>query len=279
MPLPCTAFACTIALAASIARLAGQLPALSTDGHLGFTFEKGGCELGLLMCHQTQPQEWATEELQEVKRSLDEIGEKSLGKLILARCQQRGFTRLRRYRFPAGPRSDAGTPSAALYRDRFVTSINIFDAFFRTRAQRDHFSGKPGYLLSAQILLHECFHAIDDLSGSPEFLSLVGFVTTGSSLRFSASTDSEISALTRFGAEIQKTPVADAGELWRVTRSFALQMRPVRVPSMQSLQSPAEAFADIGSHLVLDPRSRSYLRAEVVTWFEKHVLATQNSGR
>jgi hypothetical protein len=115
------------------------------------------------------------------------------------------------------------------------------------------------------------------VSESAEFAALIGFVSAGAKLRFAASTESEVLALTRYGDAITRVPAGNRVELWRTSRSFALQMRPVRIPSMQSLQSPGEAFADIGSHLILDRRARRYLPKQIVAYFDKHVLSRDDS--
>jgi hypothetical protein len=58
----------------------------------------------------------------------------------------------------------------------------------------------------------------------------------------------------------------------RVNRSLALKLRPTRVPSIRATRSPAEAFAEIGAHLVLDPKARTYLPADIVDYFDRHVF-------
>ena len=50
-------------------------------------------------------------------------------------------------------------------------------------------------------------------------------------------------------------------------------MRPVRIPSIQAARSPAEAFAEIGSHLILDPLARQYLPKELVDYFDRRVFS------
>jgi hypothetical protein len=87
----------------------------------------------------------------------------------------------------------------------------------------------------------------------------------------------EVLALTRYGDAITRVPAGNRGEQWRTSRSFALQMRPIRIPSMQSLHRPVEAFSDIGSHLILDRRARRYLPAPVVAYFDQRVLSRDDS--
>ena len=63
---------------------------------------------------------------------------------------------------------------------------------------------------------------------------------------------------------------------WKMNRSLALGMRPVRLPTMQSIRGPAEAFAEIGSHLVLDPRARKILVTQIYrAYFDANVFGRQ----
>lgn len=246
--------------------------------HGGFTFAPGGCELGQADCDLRKAKQWAADEIDVVKEAIDDIATAPYGKAILNRCQQRGFRTLRRYAF-GGTRDSQGAvvplpgPEAQLHRDRFVTTIDINDPFFLKRGFRDTAGSSPGYRLVAQVLLHECLHAVDDLSGSSEFLAVVGFTKGGTRWRFAVETAADASVLTQFSDQFAKLGRSgDWERIWRINRSLALQMRPVRVPTMGSIRSPAEAFAEIGSHLVLDGRARGYLLPAVVTFFEKHVF-------
>jgi hypothetical protein len=42
---------------------------------------------------------------------------------------------------------------------------------------------------------------------------------------------------------------------------------------IQAARSPAEAFAEIGSHLILDPLARRYLPLELVNYFDTRVFS------
>jgi hypothetical protein len=42
---------------------------------------------------------------------------------------------------------------------------------------------------------------------------------------------------------------------------------------MMGLQSPEEAFADIGAHLIMDNQASTYLDVEVVNWFKEKVFS------
>jgi hypothetical protein len=60
---------------------------------------------------------------------------------------------------------------------------------------------------------------------------------------------------------------------------IVLKLRPTRVPSIQATRSPAEAFAEIGAHLVLDPKARAYLPAEIVAYFDREVFVSARPAR
>ena len=57
-----------------------------------------------------------------------------------------------------------------------------------------------------------------------------------------------------------------------LNRSLALKLRPTRVPSIRATRTPAEAFAEIGAHLVLDPKARTYLPADIVAYFDRQIF-------
>src|SRR5262245_18178586 len=78
-----------------------------------------------------------------------------------------------------GPQVDKTSPAHA---------IDIHDPYFSYREVRDRFSGKPGYHLTAEILLHECFHVLDDGAGSVAIARLAGFFRSGTGWHFSILT-------------------------------------------------------------------------------------------
>jgi hypothetical protein len=250
--------------------------------YAGFIFAPGRCDPGAKDCELRKPKPWAGDDIATVKRAIDEILGRPMGKAVIEGAQRRGFLTLERYT-AAGLNDASGEPypppgpAAALHRNLY--SIDLYDRYFAKSGLRDPFSGKPGYLEVAEILLHECFHAVDNLSGTAGFRNLLGF-TAGSRFKFAATTEADVLALTEFGRQVRDAARHVEGvesrraseRLRRANRALALGMDPVRGPTMQSFQSPAEAFAEIGSHLVLDPRARTYLPRETVAYFDKLVL-------
>jgi hypothetical protein len=154
-----------------------------------------------------------------------------------------------------------------------AADIELYDSFVRNPGGRDSYSGKPGFLLVSAILLHECLHAIDDLSGEPGFLDVAGFIRRGTRWQFALSSAHEAAALARFNEEFTRFEAAGdfMGE-WRLGRATALNMHPVRVPTIQATVRPAEAFAEIGAILVLDPTARTYLPRGLVAYFDANVF-------
>jgi hypothetical protein len=60
-------------------------------------------------------------------------------------------------------------------------------------------------------------------------------------------------------------------DAWTKDRSFATSMS-FPLPTIQSLATPGESFADILAHLILDPTATSYLKPSVVEWFQTQVF-------
>ena len=258
-----------------------QLPPADGKGstaprYLGFIIAPGRCDAGATDCELRKPKPWTAGEIDTLKGAIDEIVARPMGKLIIDRAQRRGFLTLERYAF-AGINPESGAPypppgpTAALR--PYLYTIDIYDPYFAKPRRRDPFSGKPGYLDAARLLLHECFHAVDNLSRTDEFRKLAGFMRAGSAFTFAAGNEADVHALTEFAKYFNslESP-GDWERLWRANRSLALGMKPVRVPTMGSIRSPAEAFAEIGSHLILDPRARTYLPRETVAYFDERVL-------
>jgi hypothetical protein len=238
----------------------------------GFAFLAGSCDDGQSACARSVPKEWTAAEIDVVKGALDEIVVRSDGAGVVERTQQRGVTVLRRYGVFIG-RSGPVPAAAALRRDRIRSAIEVYDTFFTSRGSRDPFSGKPGFLLVPAILLHECMHAIDDVSRELEFLKVAGFVGSGDRWHFGLNNAEEAAALSRFNHEFARYEAAGdfMGE-WRLGRATAMNMRPIRVPTIQATVRPAEAFAETGAILVLDGNARTYLPRDLVAYFDRNVL-------
>ena len=238
----------------------------------GFTFAAGSCESGQAACVASVPKEWTAPEIDVVKSALDGILARTDGADVVDRTRHRGVAVLRRYGVfigRAGPVPDA----AALRRDRGAAAIEVYDTFFADPRGRDSYSGKPGFLFVSAILLHECMHAIDDVSREPEFLRVAGFVRSGDRWHFAVKHADDAAVLTRFNQEFAPFEAArDFMGEWRLGRSAAMELRPTRVPTIQATVRPTEAVAEIGAFLVLDPNARKYLPRDLVAYFDTHVF-------
>ena len=233
----------------------------------------GECGLSDVTCQAAAPKPWTTEELDLIKRAIDEIVARPLGKRLISRAHARGARTLRRY--AKAMSGAAEVPAAAAFRRRGEdSSIELYDRMFKYGKTRDEFSGHPGYLIVSQMLLHECLHALDDVSTTPEFAAMVGFVHATGRWRFGASTAEDALALTRIAEDSkQAEQTGEFVALERLIRRRARQMMPVRIPSMRAARSPSEAFAEIGSHLVLDPGAKRYLSRPIVRFFESEIFS------
>jgi hypothetical protein len=239
----------------------------------GFRFLAGACEPGQTACAQGGPKDWTSSEIDVVTSAIDEILTRPNGANVVERTQRRGVTALRRYGALSG-RSGPVPAAAALRRGRFPASIEVYDRFFASPHGRDSHSGKPGFLVVSEILLHECMHAIDDLSGDLEFVRIAGFTRAGDRWRFAIQNAEEAAALTRYNDEFARLDAAGADFMakWRLGRATALNMRPIRVPTIHATARPTEAFAEIGAILVLDPNARKYLPRDLVVYFDRNVF-------
>jgi hypothetical protein len=238
-----------------------------------FTFVAGTCEKSQGDCQTRGPKAWTGDEASLVSAALDAIAAKPLGRLVLNRVALQGVTTLRRFSSGASrPKDPLGIESAAQFDRTLPThAIDVHDLYFSYREVRDPFSGNPGYLLTAEILLHECFHVLDGGTGSLAAARLAGFSRSGTGWRFSILTAED--ALVFNTLSVERAGAGDRlVDVERVNRSLALKLRPTRVPSIRATRSPAEAFAEIGAHLVLDPKARTYLPADIVDYFDRHVF-------
>ena len=219
----------------------------------GFRLSAGECKRADADCLRRGPKAWKPSEIDILVKAIAEIHRSPNGRDISGRAQRLGAARLER--FTTGIAGSTLVPGigAALRRDRVSKGIDIYDWVFSRLIARDKNSGSPGYLFMAQALLHECFHAIDDLSEQPEFAEMVGS-SAGAQWRFAIRSAAEAAALTTFDNELLRMEQAGGSrEEPYLNLRLAMALRPVRFPTMQSTRSPAEAFAELGSHLVLDP--------------------------
>ena len=271
IPLFLAAVALTIADVPAATTYSG-LSQQTTTEYRGFAFAAGWCGSDQPACTASVPRHWTTVEVEVVKSAIDEILARPEGADVLERTRQRGVTVLRRYEAFIG-RFGRNATAAALRRDRVAPAVEIYDSFFGSPGRRDAYSGKPGFLLVSEILLHECMHAIDDVSRSAGFLKAAGFVNSGDTWRFAVNTADEAAALSRFNEEFARLEAGgDFIAQWRLGRDAAMNMRPIRVPTIQATVRSTEAFAEIGAVLVLDPNARKYLPRDLVAYFDRNVF-------
>jgi hypothetical protein len=261
-----------VVLPAPSLRGVGAIQAEAAFAYRGFTLSPGSCGATQRRCGLQGPKNWTAEEVKSLEKAIDEILGHPDGQRVVTGAQQRGASELRRYAIAVSNTLEA-EPGIAAGRVRGATwsGIQFYDAGMDSLDARDQFSGKPGYLLLAGALLHECFHAVDELSKEPEFAKLAGFRSAGATWRFAFS-EQDFALLTRFREYVRTQRIVDLADEWRLSRRFALSMRPIRVPTARSTDNPAEAFASIGAHLILDPKARTYLPREVVGYFDTKVF-------
>jgi hypothetical protein len=251
------------------------------EGYKGFHFSTGECGSGDTDCSLRVPKPWTAEEIRLMSAAVDDIEKHSDGRDVIRLAQEHGARELRRYTtgvFASQPQS-----AIAAELRRGDAALNVYDRFLEDPKARDVHSGRPGYLLLAQRLLHECFHAVDAIdhwSAEADFRRAVGFTTAGARSLFSVENPDDVAILQTWDTELRRLETEhDYAAEWRLNRSLALRMRPVRVPTMRSISSPAEAFAEIGSHLILEPAARSYLARPVVAFFDTRVFPKVRRGQ
>ena len=256
------------------ARAGGYLQEAPPITYRGFTLVSGRCLDSEPACALREPKAWSQSDLETVKQAIDAVLLHPKGQDIVARTRQRGFATLRRYAAGLHDSKPVAAIAAVLQRGSVSDGIDLHDRFFEDAGARDTYSGTPGYLYTAQALLHECMHAVDDQPVRPQLLKQVGFVQTGQRWRFAVTESADAAVMAEFGREVARfEQAADLASVRRLNRRLALEMRPVRMPTMQSARSPAEAFAEIGSHLILDPGARNYLPRSIVAYFDAQVFA------
>jgi hypothetical protein len=222
-------------------------------------------------CLIARPKEWSADDRLVLHDSMRRILARELVQGLLVGAQENGFQGLRRY--STDTKHDPTQGPVAAFNPGFVLFtarvIGITDAFFQTESVRDPISD---YRFGDLILVHELVHAFDDRRGSTEraFTSLTGWVFKDN--RWVYSNQVSYSAyLGVYADTLTLQATGRFGEAWTRDRSFATSMT-FPLPTIQSLASPGESFADILAHLIVDSRATTYLKPEVVAWFEGNVF-------
>jgi hypothetical protein len=222
-------------------------------------------------CEQARPKEWTDADARLVNVTLERLRGHELARGIVRDVLGNGYRGLQRYasdvqRTASGAYVTKFGPGFVLYAPKI---IGITDAFFTLADVRDP---RGGYRVGDLVLLHELIHAYDNRTQStaPSFTAVTGWKFENGKWHYANRVS--IAAYNGVYAETltlyARERYADA---WARDRSFATSL-PVPVPRLQSLVTPAESFADILAHLILDPTAREYLQPQVVQWFEKNVF-------
>jgi hypothetical protein len=224
-------------------------------------------------CQTAGPKEWTPEERRLLDESLQRLTAHELVRGILVKALENGYRGVRRYstdtrKDPSGAHVSKFSPGFVLYTSKVV---GITDAFFETADMRDPISG---YRFGDFILLHELIHAFDDRKESirPGFTEATGWVfKNGRWVYVNAVRISEYNGV--FADTLTLYARGRYADAWMRDRSFATSMT-FPLPTIQSLATPGESFADILAHLILDPSANRYLKRPVVDWFETQIFPT-----
>jgi hypothetical protein len=225
----------------------------------------------LRQCLTASPKDWSPDERRLIEAAIERLSAHELVRGILLRALENGYSGVRRY--SSDTKKDAtGThvtnfsPGFVLYTSKVV---GITDAFFQTADVRDP---RSGYRFGDFILLHELIHAFDDRKESvrPGFTNATGWMFKSDRWVYTNSV-----AISDYNGVFADTLTLYARgryeDAWTRDRSFATSMR-FPLPTIQSLATPGESFADILAHLILDPTATSYLKRPVIDWFEAQVF-------
>lgn len=222
-------------------------------------------------CAVASPKPWSEDERRSIGDALQRIAGQELVRGIIVGALDNGYEGLRRYATDTEPAPGSGwepkfSPGFVLYGAREVA---VTDAYFLTADMTD---AKSAYRFGDLILIHELAHAFDDRARSIDegFTSLVGWTFKDGAWAYAR----------RVGWSQYHGVLADTLTLygrgryrdaWTRDRAFATSLA-YPLPTIQSLVNPAESFADMLAHLMLDSTARSYLDARVVAWFEQQVF-------
>ena len=235
-----------------------------------FLFVAGRCEsVGEQYCEGPEWKQWNGFEISLVGNAVAEITRHPLGAAVITQSHVRHVRRV--VRSHEEPLADAFSP-----RDIPSPFIALTDRFFGQSGLRDVYSGSPGYLLMARIVLHELFHAVDRIKGysqTDEFLNVVGFARGGTNVVTIPLIPSLPPVFTRINQLNESRQYAKAWEISRrVARSLGRPNYPTAYPSLQAFLNEREAFAEIGAHVILDPLATAYLSGSLIEFFRQRVF-------
>jgi hypothetical protein len=223
------------------------------------------------LCEVADPKPWSAGERPLIEDSLRRLAANELVQGLLVAAQDNGYEGLRRFATDTQPDAALGrvakfSPGFVIYRSKVIA---ITDAFFATRDVVDTVSG---YRFGDLILVHELVHAFDDRKTSAEagFPSVAGWTFQNS--RWEYTRPFNWSAYSGVFSDASRLYAGGRyDEAWARDRSFAMSLA-FPLPTIQSLATPAESFADILAHLIVDPKAPGYLHPELVQWFERKMF-------
>jgi hypothetical protein len=222
-------------------------------------------------CLVARPKEWSADERLVIQQTMRALTAHELVQGILVGAQENGYTGFRRYSTDTKPdprygRAPKFSPGFVLYPSKV---IGITDAFFQTADMADPVSG---YRFGDLILVHELIHAFDDRRWSTDvgFTSVSGWVFRNDRWEY-AHPISVSGYNAAFAESLTLYGRGRYGEARTRDRSFATSLT-FPLPTLQSLATPGESFADLLAHLIVDRRAATYLHADVVAWFERNVF-------
>ncbi len=224
-------------------------------------------------CRTAQPKDWSTEDRRVVQEAMRRLKDHELVRGVLVGAQENGYRGLRRY--STDTQEDPTHGPVAKFNPGFVlyTSkvIGLTDAFFQTEDVRDPISD---YRFGDFVLIHELIHAFDDRKKSSDraFTTMTGWVFRNDRWEYV----NRVGLSDYLGVYADTLTLYASGryaEAWARDRSFATSLR-FPLPTIQSLVRPDESFAGILAHLIVDSRAATYLKPELVEWFESNVFPT-----
>lgn len=222
-------------------------------------------------CHVARPKDWSSDEQRDVRDTMRRLTAREAVQGLLVAAQENGYNGFRRY--TTDTKDDPTYGPVGTFNPGFVLFdakiIGLTDAYFQTAHVRDPLSD---YRYGDLILVHELAHAFDDRTASnePEFRSVAGWVLKDSRWVYARRVKYP-EYLSVYADTLTLYASGRYSEAWTKDRSFATSMR-FPLPTIQSLASPRESFADVLAHLIVDPKAATYLEPELVQWFERHTF-------
>ena len=259
-----TTVGATLFAAACAAAVSAVSPARTSN----FQLLSGDCSLPPACQPGRQARPWTAAEERIVTDALGEIGRSYRGRTAIQSVRRLGITSIRRYDVGADNEGQLQPTQMASF-SRLGRFLEVDDRFLSYDPYRDT---RSGFALTAEILLHEMFHVIDDngvrFSSTEDFKLALGLAERPDrSLWPSDLSAEEHDAAARESGRL--TSAGEFGRAWDRRRAFAT---PLGLPTMRAFVRRDEAFAEIGAHIVLDWTASSYLKKSVADYFAERVF-------